>query len=150
VNARAIAVTGLLTLFVLVLAACADAASSAPAAASAARGLPVLPKNKFGFIDLNVGQLANSMTGKNFTLVNVHVPDQEGLPNTDLSIPFDQITRNLHKLPGKDAAIVVYCRSGGMSTQVAAALAAAGYSNIYELDGGFNAWKAAGYELLKK
>lgn len=146
---RTIVISGLLTLLVLVLAACADAVSSAPTAASAAQGLPVLSKNKFGFIDLKVGQLANSMTGKNFTLVNVHVPDQGSLPNTDLSIPFDQITRNLDKLPGKDVAIVVYCRSGGMSTQVAAALAAAGYTKIYELDGGFNAWKAAGHELLK-
>jgi rhodanese-related sulfurtransferase len=35
-----------------------------------------------------------------------------------------------------------------MSTQAAQQLAAAGYTNLYELDGGFNAWQAAGYELL--
>ena len=90
------------------------------------------------------------MTRKNFTLINVHVPDQGNLPNTDLSIPFDQITGNLDKLPGKDAPIVLYCRSGGMSTEAAAALAAAGYTKVYELDGGFNAWKAAGHVLLNK
>jgi rhodanese-related sulfurtransferase len=37
-----------------------------------------------------------------------------------------------------------------MSTEVAAALAAAGYTKVYELDGGFNAWKAAGHDLLNK
>jgi rhodanese-related sulfurtransferase len=145
---RTMPITALLTLLVLVLAACGKGASSAPTVAST--GLPVLPRNAAGFMDLSVEQLAASMSGKNFTLVNVHVPDPENLPNTDVSIPFDQITGHLDKLPSKDAPIVLYCRSGGMSTQAAAALAAAGYTKIYELDGGFNAWKAAGHALLSK
>ncbi|MCL4830953.1 MAG: hypothetical protein KJZ86_00895 [Caldilineaceae bacterium] len=37
-----------------------------------------------------------------------------------------------------------------MSTQATAELAAAGYTQIYELDGGFNAWQAAGHPLLNK
>ena len=147
-NVRMTPVTSLLTLLVLVLAACGEPANPAPAAVSA--GLPVLPKNAAGYVDVSVKQLAESMTRKNFTLINVHVPDQGNLPNTDLSIPFDQITGNLDKLPGKDAPIVLYCRSGGMSTEAAAALAAAGYTKVYELDGGFNAWKAAGHVLLNK
>lgn len=77
-------------------------------------------------------------------------PIKAAVPNTDLSVPFDQIERNLARLPGKDAPIVVYCRSGGMSVQVAAALAAAGYTKVYDLKGGFNAWQAAGHDLLKK
>ena len=148
-NVRMIAITGLLALLVPFLVACGETASSAPKRASIVRSLPVLPKNASGFVDLSVEQLAKSMASKNFTLVNVHVPDQGSLPNTDLFIPFDQITRNLDKLPNKDALIVLYCRSGGMSTQAAAALAAAGYTRIYELDGGFNAWKVAGHALSK-
>ncbi len=147
---RSLAISGLLTLLVLVLAACGETTGAAPAATAATQGLPVLSKNSFGFVDLRVQQLAKSMTSKNFTLVNVHVPNQWSLPNTDLSIPFDQITANLDKLPGKDTPIVLYCHSGGMSTQAAAALAAAGYTKVYELDGGFNAWKAAGLDLLNK
>jgi len=150
VSARMMGITGLLALLVLVLAACGETAGSTPTAASVTQGLPVLSKNKFGFIDLSVEQLAKSMKSKSFTLINVHIPDLGSLPNTDMSIPFDQITRNLDKLPGKDAPIVVYCRSGGMSTQVAAALASAGYTKIYDLHGGFNAWKAAGHDLLQK
>lgn len=137
-------------LSVLVLAGCDKATSVASTAVASAKGLPDLPKNSFGFTDLSVEQLASSMASKNFTLVNVHVPDQGNLPGTDLSIPFDQITNRLDQLPGKDAPIVLYCRSGGMSTQAAAALAAAGYSKVYELDGGFNAWKAAGREFPGK
>lgn len=147
-KARMIRITGLLTL--LVLAACGETISPVPIEASTTQGLPVLPKNAFGFMDLSVEQLAKSMTSKNFTLVNVHVPDQGSLPNTDLSIPFDRIRGNMDKLPSKDAPIVLYCRSGGMSAQAAAELAAAGYTKLYNLGGGFDAWKAAGRDLLNK
>ncbi|OGA36591.1 MAG: hypothetical protein A3F75_07690 [Betaproteobacteria bacterium RIFCSPLOWO2_12_FULL_64_23] len=143
-----IRITGVLTLLVLV--ACGETISPAPIEASTTQGLPVLPKNAFGFMDLSVEQLAKSMASKNFTLVNVHVPDQGSLPKTDLSIPFDQVRGNMDKLPGKDTPIVLYCRSGGMSAQAAAELAAAGYTNLYELGGGFDAWKAAGRDLLNK
>lgn len=135
-------------LSVLVMGGCDKTTSAASTAVVTAKGLPDLAKNSFGFTDLTVEQLASSMASKRFTLVNVHVPDQANLPGTDLSIPFDQIINRLDQLPGKDAPIVLYCRSGGMSTQAATALAAAGYSKVYELDGGFNAWKATGRELI--
>jgi len=147
---RMMPIAGLLTLLVLALPAAAETARPARAAAPSGRGLPVLPRNAAGFIDLSVEQLAKSMAGKNFVLVNVHVPHQADLPNTDLSIPFDQITARLDKLPGKNSPIVLYCRSGSMSTQAAKALAAAGYTKIYEMNGGFNAWKAAGHALLNE
>jgi rhodanese-related sulfurtransferase len=35
-----------------------------------------------------------------------------------------------------------------MSASAARDLAALGYNNVLEVDGGFNAWQAAGYELL--
>ena len=140
----------LATLLLLVLSVFGWPGLRMASAASTNQGLPVLSRNAFGFMDLRVEQLARSMSSKNFTLVNVHVPDQGSLPNTDVSIPFDQIKSNLVKLPGKNAPIVVYCRSGGMSVQAAATLAAAGYTKIYDLKGGFNAWKAAGHALLSK
>ncbi len=147
---RMIPITSVFTLLALFLAACGETTSPALSVASTHQGLPVLPKNPAGYMDLSVEQLAKSMARKNFTLVNVHVPYEGNLPNTDLSIPFDQITSKLDKLPSKEAPVVLYCRSGSMSTQAAKALAAAGYTKIYELNGGFNAWKAAGHDLLIK
>lgn len=105
--------------------------------------------NAAGYVDVTVDQLAGLLAQKNFTLVNVHIPYEGELPQTDLFIPFDEVQENLEQLPAKDAPIVLYCRSGRMSTEAAEVLASLGYTNVYELDGGFNAWVAAGYELLQ-
>lgn len=107
-----------------------------------------LAKNSQGYIDLPIERLATALDEKTFTLVNVHIPFAGDLPETDLSIPFTDLQQFEAELPDKDAHIVIYCQSGGMSSQMAPMLAELGYSNVYELDGGFNAWASAGYELL--
>ncbi len=107
-------------------------------------------KNADGYVDISVAQLAGMMEEKNFTLVNVHIPYEGEIPETDLLIPYDEIKDHLDELPAQDAPIVLYCRSGGMSTMAAEELVEAGYTNILELDGGFNAWEAEGHELRDK
>ena len=105
-------------------------------------------KNRSGYTDITVEELAGILQQLEVTVVNVHIPFAGDVPDTDLSIPYNLITQELDKLPSKDAPIVLYCRSGSMSTQAANVLAGMGYTNIFELDGGFNAWQSAGYELL--
>jgi rhodanese-related sulfurtransferase len=100
------------------------------------------------YSNISVPELQTMLEQKNFPLINVHVPFQGDLPQTDLSIPFNEITKQLDKLPAdKTAPIVLYCRSGNMSTEASAVLAGLGYSRVYNLVGGFNAWRAAGLPM---
>lgn len=105
-------------------------------------------KNANGYADISVEQLAALMEEEDMTLVNVHIPYEGEIPQTDLFIPYDEIAEHTDSLPGKDDRIVLYCRSGSMSTTAAQDLVSLGYRNVLEVDGGFNAWKAAGFELL--
>jgi rhodanese-related sulfurtransferase len=131
---------------VLLLAACAK--SPEPTTVEVGEGTSAgLTKNADGYSDITVSQLSGMLSTKDFTLVNVHVPFAGDIPQTDLFIPFDQVADNVNQLPDKDAPVVVYCRSGSMSTQAAETLVGLGYTNVMELDGGFNAWKAAGYSM---
>lgn len=107
-----------------------------------------LPKNADGFTDISVAQLEKMLQNKDFTLVNVHIPFAGNIPQTDISIPYNEIAQNVDKLPtDKDAPIVLYCRSGAMSTAAAKTLVGLGYANVLELDGGMNALVAAGNSL---
>ena len=43
-----------------------------------------------------------------------------------------------------DRRVILYCASGGRSALAVKALETLGYSDVAHLEGGFNAWKAAG------
>lgn len=81
-------------------------------------------------------------------VVNVHVPYENHIENTDAFVNFEKIAAWKDLPDDLDAPIVLYCRSGDMSGQAAADLAALGYTDIVDLEGGMNAWTAAGFELL--
>jgi rhodanese-related sulfurtransferase len=132
-------------LLALLIGACG---AGSPATGSAGDAVLGIPKNRAGYADVSVEQLATLMDNEELVLVNTHIPYEGELPETDLFIPFDEIADHLNQLPDKDAPIVLYCRSGSMSTTAAEVLVAEGYTQVMELDGGFNAWRSAGYDLV--
>ena len=101
------------------------------------------------YTDISPAELAGMLEQKDFLLINTHVPYDGEIEQTDLFLPFDQAAKLIDRLPADKAAkIVVYCRSDRMSRIAVEEWAKAGYTNLYNLDGGFEAWEAAGYPLL--
>lgn len=52
-------------------------------------------------------------------------------------------------LPDKDKTYLVYCKTGGRGAIVTCDLKKLGYKNVYNLKGGFDAWKKAGEPVEK-
>ena len=48
----------------------------------------------------------------------------------------------------KNKKILVYCKSGHRSTSASKILVNAGYSQVYSMEGGINAWTGAGYPVV--
>lgn len=103
-----------------------------------------------GYTDISVEQLRTMMAEDDPFVVNVHIPFEGDIPGTDANIRFDEIAQHLDQLPrDQDANIVLYCLSGRMSSEAGAVLADLGYTNVSNLEGGFRAWEAAGYEIQR-
>lgn len=96
-------------------------------------------------------ELAHWLKSKDFFLVNTHVPYEGEIAQTDAFIPYNEIEKNLARLPAdKHAPIVVYCRSGRMSAIAANTLQDLGYANVWDLEGGMIAWEKAGFTVERK
>lgn len=81
-------------------------------------------------------------------LVDVHTPEQQHIKGTDIFVPYDAVAKNLDKFPAdRNTPIFLYCKSGGMANAAARSLHDAGYSNLTNLVGGADAWRASGLPL---
>ena len=144
----------LLTLSIIVIvgvSACGTAINGSPVSPGGVDIGHVVPVIGSGrYIDITSLELKTMLEEKDFFFVNVHIPYEGELPDTDIFIPFDEIEENLSQFPqDKDAKIVLYCRSGSMSATAAREMVGLGYTNIYNLDGGFRSWNEAGYEFIE-
>lgn len=102
------------------------------------------------FQSISATNLKEMLINKDFTLIDVHIPEQEHIPGTDYMISYDEIDKITAVIPNKDSKVVLYCRSGSMSKQTAKALVEKGYTNIYELENGLNEWVSEGGDTLSK
>jgi adenylyltransferase/sulfurtransferase len=67
-----------------------------------------------------------------------HIPQAVGIPRGFLELRVEE------KVPDRKTPIIVQCASGTRSLLAARTLRELGYENVYNLNGGFNAWKDRG------
>lgn len=124
----------------LLLGGCSGRRAAAPDAASDAAPAAVT--------NMQAAQFRDLLEDPKVTLINVHVPYEGRILDTDLELAFDRIKEEEQRLPSdRSAPIALYCMSGRMSEIAAQSLQEMGYSQIYNLTGGMLAWDEAGFPL---
>jgi rhodanese-related sulfurtransferase len=98
---------------------------------------------------LDPDAFAGRMNEDSAVVINVHIPYEGELEDTDEFIPYDKIVGDSRLPEDKDRQILLYCRSGRMSEEAGAALFEKGYTNLAHLEGGMNAWEHDGRELIQ-
>ncbi len=97
-------------------------------------------------IQLTPDEFAEVILNKDVFLVDVHIPEQQHLPYTDLFLPYNEVGKHLDEFPAdKNTPIYMFCKTGHMVYVSARTLYKHGYTAIYNLDGGTVAWEDAGY-----
>jgi rhodanese-related sulfurtransferase len=93
-------------------------------------------------------ELNRIMQNEDIFLVDVHTPEQQHIKGTDLFIPYNEIEKYKDKLPkNKNTAIYLYCEGGPMGNAAARSLYELGYRNLFNLEGGANAWRKTGLDF---
>ena len=97
---------------------------------------------------LTVDEFERFVDDNDPALINVHIPYDGHIADTDAFIAFDSIVDDPNLPEDLSAPIALYCRSGNMSATATDALIDAGYTNVVDLDGGMIAWSQTGRSLL--
>jgi len=133
----------LLTVLVLLLAACGGAAQEA-----------TLPEERLGDAHLSlpdtvdVETVAEVRERDDVLVLDVREQweyDEGHIPGVTL-IPMAEVSQRLDDIPA-DKTVIVTCRSGNRSGQVTDYLRQQGFDNVHNMDGGILAWEAAGYDV---
>jgi rhodanese-related sulfurtransferase len=96
---------------------------------------------------LSAVEAANAVASGHAVIIDVREDSEwqeQHIPEA-IHIPLGQLNARLTELkPYQSTKIITQCRSGRRSAQAQAALIAAGFSNVYNLEGGIIAWQQHG------
>jgi len=108
--------------------------------------------NKPNVNNVSVEKFDELKNSEDVFIINTHTPYIGEIEDTDLIIEdWQNVALYENELPqDKNTKILVYCRSGSMSTSASQQLIDLGYKNVYNLEGGMNAWQASGKEIYEK
>jgi phage shock protein E len=99
---------------------------------------------------LNVDNFAEILATRSddYIIINVHIPYEGEIEGTDLNIAYNDLEALAAAIPSRDTPVILYCRSGNMSHEASLRLLELGYSQVWDLAGGMNAWRDSGRGLL--
>lgn len=102
--------------------------------------------------DVDVTVFAELIATKKGQILDVRTPEewQEGTIKEAIKINFfdDNFAEQIQKLD-KNEPVYVYCKSGNRSGKAAKQMEELGFTKIYNLEGGFGAWRSAEKEIVK-
>src|SRR3989344_3546246 len=106
-------------------------------------------------VNLNPSEVKELLDNKEkmgLFVLNVHTPYEGKLEGTDAIIEdWENIAVYQDQLPpDRHTPILVYCRTGRMSTSAVKQLKDLGYTNLYHLECGMKAWDAEKYPIIDK
>ncbi len=112
--------------------------ATAPAAETSAA--PVAEQSPASIVDVDWNK-ALEMQKSGAIMIDVRTPDEvaEGLAPGAVNIPLQEIKHRLNEVP-KDKALLIYCRSGKRSMAASQILIENGYTQVYNVVGGFLAF----------
>jgi sulfur-carrier protein adenylyltransferase/sulfurtransferase len=112
----------------------------------------ILNQAKQQIREVTVQEVQDNLNPDNgFTLLDVREGDEweQGHLNKAIFLPRGFLEVKADKiLPDKNQAIVVYCAGGTRSALAAKTLQDLGYTDVYSMAGGFNAWKNNGFPFV--
>ncbi len=102
--------------------------------------------------NVSVTELHSLLADENITVLDVRTPKEiaQGKITTNaLEADFfeDNFIEEATSKISKDQTIYVYCKGGRRSAKAVVKLRELGYSKVYNVEGGINAWKAKDYEI---
>lgn len=110
-------------------------------------------KKEVSFIDVNVAEFQQLISKEGIQLVDVRTPEEynAGHIKNAKSINFfdSDFKEQSTTILDKNKPVYLYCRSGGRSAKSAKIYKEAGFTKVYNLLGGFNAWSAKNLEIEK-
>lgn len=111
------------------------------------------PKAGNGLETIAPTAFAEKLASKEMVLLDVRTEEEFKEGHLEGAIQHDYYeTESFQRfLAGLDTtkSYLIYCRSGGRSGTVLDMMAQMGFDQVYNLDGGINAWKSAGLPVVR-
>ncbi len=94
-------------------------------------------------------EVRDGLASGEILLVDVREANEYAFERIPGALLFPLSTFDPKAIPSAGRKLVVQCAAGGRSMRAAQALIAAGHTQVANLDGGINAWKAHGLPLIR-